>query len=87
MREMFDLIPEAAEWEDKALCAQTDPEAFFPDRGGSPRAAKRVCQQCEVRTECLTAALVRDERHGVWGGLTETERRRFQQAAAESGAA
>ncbi|QRN80660.1 MAG: WhiB family transcriptional regulator, partial [Nocardiopsis sp. BM-2018] len=40
-------------WQERALCAQTDPEAFFPEKGGSTREAKKVCQSCEVRAECL----------------------------------
>jgi WhiB family redox-sensing transcriptional regulator len=64
-------------WQDRALCAQTDPEAFFPEKGGSTRDAKRVCRSCEVRGECLTYALEHDERFGIWGGLSERERRRL----------
>ena len=45
------------EWQERALCAQTDPEAFFPEKGGSTREAKRICQSCEVRDECLEYAL------------------------------
>ena len=44
---------EALSWQERSLCAQTDPEAFFPEKGGSTREAKRVCQNCTVRTECL----------------------------------
>jgi WhiB family redox-sensing transcriptional regulator len=62
-------------WRDLALCAQTDPEAFFPDKGESPRPAKRVCARCEVRAECLQYALDHGERFGIWGGLSERERR------------
>ena len=62
-------------WQDSALCAKTDPEAFFPEKGGSYSAAKRVCAQCEVKAECLQYALDHDERFGIWGGLTEEERR------------
>ena len=40
-------------WQERALCAQTDPEAFFPEKGGSTREAKRVCLSCDVRGECL----------------------------------
>ncbi len=65
-------------WQDKALCAQTDPEAFFPEKGGSTREAKRVCRSCEVRAECLEYALEHDERFGIWGGLSERERRRLK---------
>jgi WhiB family transcriptional regulator, redox-sensing transcriptional regulator len=65
-------------WSDLALCAQTDPEAFFPEKGGSTREAKRVCRSCEVRAECLEYALENDERFGIWGGLSERERRRVR---------
>jgi WhiB family redox-sensing transcriptional regulator len=65
------------DWRDSALCAQTDPEAFFPERGGSTREAKRICSGCEVRAECLEYALAHDDRFGVWGGLSERERRRL----------
>jgi len=66
-------------WQERALCAQTDPEAFFPEKGGSTREAKRVCSSCEVRVECLEYALMNDERFGIWGGLSERERRRLKQ--------
>ncbi len=56
-------------WQEEALCAQTDPEAFFPEKGGSTREAKRVCGRCDVRGDCLTYALAHDERFGIWGGL------------------
>ena len=68
-------------WQDRALCAQTDPEAFFPEKGGSTREAKRVCRGCEVRAECLEYALEHDERFGIWGGLSERERRRLKREA------
>jgi WhiB family redox-sensing transcriptional regulator len=69
------------EWQERALCAQTDPEAFFPEKGGSTREAKRICAGCEVRAECLEYALANDERFGIWGGLSERERRRLRRAA------
>jgi WhiB family redox-sensing transcriptional regulator len=65
-------------WQQDALCAQTDPEAFFPDKGGSTRPAKRICVGCDVRTHCLAYALDHDERFGIWGGLSERERRRLK---------
>jgi WhiB family redox-sensing transcriptional regulator len=68
-------------WQDRALCAQTDPEAFFPEKGGSTREAKRICTTCEVRAECLEYALEHDERFGIWGGLSERERRRLKRRA------
>ncbi|MBB3115660.1 WhiB family transcriptional regulator [Corynebacterium bovis] len=76
----FDLLFDAVEqdWQEQALCAQTDPEAFFPEKGGSTREAKRICQACGVRDECLEYALANDERFGIWGGLSERERRRLK---------
>jgi len=68
-------------WQERALCAQTDPEAFFPEKGGSTREAKRVCISCEVRAECLEYALENDERFGIWGGLSERERRKLKRRA------
>ncbi|MGX2996873.1 WhiB family transcriptional regulator [Streptomyces sp. JNUCC 64] len=68
-------------WQERALCAQTDPESFFPEKGGSTREAKKVCLACEVRSECLEYALANDERFGIWGGLSERERRRLKKAA------
>jgi WhiB family redox-sensing transcriptional regulator len=68
-------------WQERALCAQTDPEAFFPEKGGSTREAKRVCLGCDVRSECLEYALAHDERFGIWGGLSERERRRLKKLA------
>ena len=66
------------QWQERALCAQTDPEAFFPEKGGSTREAKRICMGCEVRDKCLEYALANDERFGIWGGLSERERRRLK---------
>jgi len=77
-------VAEAGEfgsWQDQALCAQTDPEAFFPEKGGSTREAKRICLGCDVKQECLDHALAHDERFGIWGGLSERERRRLRREA------
>ncbi|MFT8395697.1 WhiB family transcriptional regulator [Propionibacterium sp.] len=71
----------ALEWQERALCAQTDPEAFFPEKGGSTREAKKVCQSCTVRAQCLEYALAHDERFGIWGGLSERERRCLRRQA------
>jgi WhiB family redox-sensing transcriptional regulator len=68
-------------WQERALCAQTDPEAFFPEKGGSTREAKKVCLTCDVRSECLEYALANDERFGIWGGLSERERRKLKKRA------
>lgn len=65
-------------WQREALCAQTDPEAFFPEKGGSTRDAKKICTTCDVRDACLEYALSNDERFGIWGGLSERERRKLK---------
>ncbi|WP_170165653.1 MULTISPECIES: WhiB family transcriptional regulator [Agrococcus] len=68
-------------WQADALCAETDPEAFFPEKGGSTRDAKRICESCDVRQQCLEYALENDERFGIWGGLSERERRKLRKLA------
>ena len=68
-------------WQSDSLCAQTDPEAFFPEKGGSTRDAKKICASCEVRPQCLQYALANDERFGIWGGLSERERRKLRKRA------
>ena len=62
------------EWTEKALCAETNPEVFFPSMGGSIAEAKKVCKRCIVQAECLTYALDHSERFGIWGGLSDRER-------------
>ena len=71
----------ALAWQSDALCAQTDPEAFFPEKGGSTRDAKKICASCPVRAQCLEYALANDERFGIWGGLSERERRKLRKKA------
>lgn len=70
-------------WTDDALCAQVDPELFFPETGRSNKAAKKTCRSCPVRAECLDYALEHDERHGIWAGLTVDERDDLRAATAE----
>jgi WhiB family redox-sensing transcriptional regulator len=65
------------DWQSDALCAQTDPEAFFPEKGGSTRDAKKICTSCDVKEQCLEYALGSDERFGIWGGKSERERRKL----------
>ena len=79
--EFVDTAEGELSWQERALCAQTDPEAFFPEKGGSTREAKKVCVGCDVRGECLEYALAHDERFGIWGGLSERERRKLKKHA------
>ncbi len=72
--------PRDESWRDSALCAQTDPELFFPEKWGSAAPAMQVCAQCPVRAECLQWALAYDVRFGIWGGLTEDQRQEIRQA-------
>ena len=60
-------------WSDYALCGQADPEAWFPEPGFRT-VAKTICARCPVRYPCLLAALARNERFGIWAGLTTAER-------------
>lgn len=78
---MIDLLIEDT-WTRDALCAQTDPELFYPDKGESVRPAKSVCKRCPVRTECLQHALDRNEYFGIWGGLSPNERTALRHGAA-----
>ena len=61
-------------WQDKALCRDADPETFFPHDGDNGRDARRICRRCPVPRQCLDAAMRGDERHGVWGGTSPTQR-------------
>jgi len=65
-------------WVQDALCGQTDPEAFFPPKGSAATDAKKVCARCDVRAECLDYALRTNQRYGIYGGLSERERRKLR---------
>lgn len=69
---------DGTDWRDYALCAETDPEAFFDDAPWGAGHAKLTCVGCEVRAECLQFALMNDERFGIWGGLGPRERRELR---------
>jgi WhiB family redox-sensing transcriptional regulator len=84
--ELLGLGP-SEKWVQFGLCAQTDPEAYFPEKGMSTAAAKSVCEGCPVRAECLEYAVARNERFGVWGGRSERERRPLVQARRAADAA
>ena len=67
-------------WQTRANCMGVDPELFFPERGSSTREAKEVCRGCVVRIECLEFAIANSEKFGIWGGMSERERRRVRRA-------
>ena len=62
-------------WTAAALCAQVDPEMFYPEKGTPAAPARMICAACPVRAQCLDDALARGEPWGIWGGMTERERR------------
>lgn len=70
----IDLDTTGEAWRTDGVCAEVDPDLWFPEQGQNAVWAKRICAGCPVTAECLEAALARDERFGVWGGLTERER-------------
>ena len=67
-------------WQARANCMGVDPELFFPERGASTREAKEVCRGCVVRQDCLEFAISNGEKFGIWGGMSERERRRVRRA-------
>lgn len=82
MEQLLRALGEADElsWQRQANCMGVDPDLFFPERGASTREAKEVCRGCVVREECLEYALENSEKFGIWGGLSERERRRLRRA-------
>lgn len=79
-----DGLPTRPSWMLGALCLSADPEAFFPERGETPAAAKAICDRCDVRAACLEYALAIEDdpvgytiRTGVWGGTDPKERERI----------
>jgi len=68
-------------WLDQARCLEVDATLHFPEKGGSTREAKLICRGCEVREQCLEYALEHSEA-GVWGGMSERERRKLKREAA-----
>ena len=77
---LFDILSgmEDRGWQSRANCMGVDPDLFFPERGASTREAKEVCRGCVVREDCLEYALANGEKFGIWGGLSERERRRVR---------
>ena len=76
--------PSADSWQLYANCLGVDPDLFFPERGASTKEAKQVCQGCVVREDCLEYALANGEKFGIWGGLSERERRRLRRQRAQA---
>jgi WhiB family redox-sensing transcriptional regulator len=77
------------DWRHRAICREEDPELFFPVGTGSPALlqiaeAKTVCRRCPVVSECLAWALDTGQDAGVWGGMSEDERRALKRRNART---
>ena len=70
-------------WMGRGNCAGMNPDLFFPARGEASAPAKAVCAPCEVKERCLNYAIEGGERFGVWGGMSERERRRVRRGRQE----
>jgi WhiB family transcriptional regulator, redox-sensing transcriptional regulator len=81
------LGPDHMSWQDLANCRGADPDLFFPERGASTRTAKSICRECSVQDECLEYAIVGSEKFGIWGGLSERERRKIRRQRAVAASA
>lgn len=66
------------DWRSQAVCARTDPDLWFSPGAVEHREAKKICRECPVRRQCLAYAMEAPVDHGVWGGMTERERRRHR---------
>jgi WhiB family transcriptional regulator, redox-sensing transcriptional regulator len=76
---LFELFSNVTDqgWRVDAACRGLDPEIFFPERGDDLRPARDVCRGCTVQVQCLEYSVKWHEKHGVWGGTSERERRRI----------
>jgi WhiB family redox-sensing transcriptional regulator len=70
-------------WQERGSCRGVDSELFFPASEDEAISGKAICTTCPVRVACLAFALERNERFGIWGGLTERERGRLSPTARE----
>jgi WhiB family redox-sensing transcriptional regulator len=88
-----EIAVEAYAWQDRAVCKGANPDLFFPERGSSTKVAKAMCKgspidghdPCPVRRDCLLFAIHTGEKFGIWGGMSERERRRLRIRAAAEG--
>ena len=78
------ILPAAPEWQKRANCRGTDTDKFYPEKGGRNVTAKRICDRCPVKVECLEYALETDEKYGIWGGTSEEERKEMRRDRREA---
>lgn len=74
-------VTTSTDWQKHGSCRGVDSDLFFPATEDEAAPAKAICSTCPVRNPCLAFALERNERFGVWGGMTEKERARLSPAA------
>jgi len=80
------LYLERPEWMADAACIGKPQAWFFPGRGEATSTAKKVCAVCPVLGDCREWAMATNQRHGIWGGMSERERRRVRAARARQAA-
>ncbi|MGH2702370.1 MAG: WhiB family transcriptional regulator [Actinomycetota bacterium] len=84
------MISQPVAWQAEAICADLDDleadRIFFPERGGSSKAARAMCARCPSQAECLEYALDNKEAFGIWGGTSERERRKLRKAGTKRAA-
>lgn len=75
-------------WMEEALCAQVDPDMWFPPVGERGTEAKKICMRCPVREQCLDYALNASENpYGIWGGVGQHNRNAMRRERGEGDAA
>jgi len=72
---ILDTEQRLGDWRDRAACRNIDTATFYRHRGESIEDAREVCRRCPVRAECLDYALSTGQKYGVWGGMSERQRR------------
>lgn len=85
MNPIEEALANRPKWMDEGICAQTDPDAFYPEKGGSTAPAKLICMRCPVAGACLEYAQENHEYYGIWGGLSARERRRLREPVRQFG--
>ncbi|MGH2729839.1 MAG: WhiB family transcriptional regulator [Actinomycetota bacterium] len=81
----FPWDQDCEDWRALGACGRIDPDLWFAIGAREHRVAKRICADCPVRRQCLEYAMEAPVDHGIWGGLTERERRRWRRNAGTAG--
>lgn len=80
---VIETVDESLDWMRLGSCEPTQEDLFFPERGASTREAKEICRLCIVREPCLEYAIENSQKFGIWGGMSERERRRIRRQRAQ----